>query len=194
VSANEQVIYAGTLSSSLSLHLYVTTTGASGTWVQSTLPGAAPSAFPILSFRISIDPSVPGGSTAYAVTGNSVCKTTNSGQSWTDISGNLPKLPVFSVAVSLDGNVDAEARRRHACEHHHSRPHQGLGGRRRRQRQDHRYQHRRHRGGCLGQRLRRRRVWRAAVPASFWTCRAAPSSIIFSSLPMARNCQPSAIR
>src|SRR5205807_2490454 len=34
----------------------------------------------------------------------------------------------------------------------------------------------------------------AAPPASLFTCAAAPSSIIFSSLVMAQNCQPSAMR
>ncbi len=64
---------------------------------------------------IAIDPTDTTGGTAYAVVntftpagqvGQHVYYTTNFGQKWDDISGNLPNVPVFSVLVNpTNGNV-----------------------------------------------------------------------------------------
>ncbi len=82
---------------------------ASVTWTQINLPNRSV-AFALNS--IVIDPSVANGGTAYAVVnsfstggGKHVYKTTNFGSTWTDISGNLPNTPVWSVLVSPDGKT-----------------------------------------------------------------------------------------
>jgi hypothetical protein len=61
---------------------------------------------------LAVDPSDFTGGTAYAVvnrfTGSSqfhVWKTTDYGNDWTDISGNLPDTPCNAVAVSQDGST-----------------------------------------------------------------------------------------
>ncbi len=67
---------------------------------------------------LEIDPTDPSGNTAYIVTGqfegdisgtaaspHHVFMTTNGGTTWTDISGNLPDLPVWSIAIDHGHNT-----------------------------------------------------------------------------------------
>jgi hypothetical protein len=78
------------------------------TWTEIDLPGGVKAGAPN---SLAIDPSDGAGGAAYAVVnsfqggGNHVFQTTNYGQSWTDISGNLPNTPCWSVAVSSGGNT-----------------------------------------------------------------------------------------
>ncbi|HLJ97812.1 MAG TPA: PKD domain-containing protein [Gemmataceae bacterium] len=104
------VVYAATSDG----HVW-TTTNDGGSWTQSN---------PIASFTrifnanfnpyfdLEVDPGDSTGETAYIVTSefseaidgttsghNHVFRTTNAGGSWTDISGNLPDLPTWSIAI-----------------------------------------------------------------------------------------------
>jgi hypothetical protein len=109
--ANSNVLYV-----SAGGNMFVTqnaqTGGSSVTWTQIDLPGGAQSGSDVVHNTIAVDPSDSTGGTAYAVvnaftSGSSghVFKTTNFGTTWTDISGNLPDIPVDSVAVSSDGKT-----------------------------------------------------------------------------------------
>jgi photosystem II stability/assembly factor-like uncharacterized protein len=82
------------------------TTNDGGSWTQRNIPGDLHIA------DIAIDPS--NSQIAYAVRdrfgASHVFRTTNGGMTWSDISGNLPHLPVYTIALasgSLDvGNDD----------------------------------------------------------------------------------------
>jgi hypothetical protein len=80
------------------------------TWTQVTPSGFT--AFPGNAVSLNtliVDPSDKTGGTAYLVSptfgSKHVFKTTNFGSTWTDITGNLPNIPVDSVAVSSDGKT-----------------------------------------------------------------------------------------
>ncbi len=109
--ANSNVVYV-----SAGGKMFVTQNAQAGgsivTWTQIDLPGGARSGSNIVHNTIAVDPSDSTGGTAYAVvnafTGGSsghIFKTINFGGTWTDISGNLPDIPVDSVAVSPDGKT-----------------------------------------------------------------------------------------
>ena len=90
---NSNVIYAGCNNGRVQV-----TTDAGSTWNlrNSGLPAA-------YCTRIATDPNNP--STAFATfsgftSGSKVYKTTNSGVNWTNISGNLPNIPVNCIVIS----------------------------------------------------------------------------------------------
>jgi len=86
-------------------------TNTGGTFRQLTLPASLPNRY---VSAVAIDPSVASGNTAYlgfngfsrrftegpgAGIGH-VFKTTDGGATWTDISGNLPDIPVNDIVIS----------------------------------------------------------------------------------------------
>ena len=90
---NSNVIYAGCSNGRVQV-----TTDAGSTW--NLRNSGLPSAY---CTRIATDPNNP--STAFATfsgftSGSKVYKTTNSGVSWTNISGNLPNIPVNCIVIS----------------------------------------------------------------------------------------------
>jgi hypothetical protein len=72
-------------------------------WAEIDLPGGVRAGGPN---SLAVDTSDPTGATAYAVVnsfqsgGKHVFQTTDYGQNWTDVGGNLPDTPVNSVAVN----------------------------------------------------------------------------------------------
>jgi photosystem II stability/assembly factor-like uncharacterized protein len=104
-------------------HVWVTTNNG-GTWTKTDpIPGFIPipeypGAFQSGYQDLEIDPSDGTGQTAYIVTAefsedingtstgqNHVFMTSNGGTTWTDISGNLPDLPTWSIAIDHANNV-----------------------------------------------------------------------------------------
>lgn len=91
-------------------------TNAGGSWKQLALPAAVPSRY---ISGLAIDPADPSGRTAYvAFNGFSrtwiegpgaglghLWKTANAGASWTDVSGNLPDVPLNDVVVLGAGKL-----------------------------------------------------------------------------------------
>jgi hypothetical protein len=89
-------------------HLFVTRNGTSGpntTWTPADITGFTDS-----FAALAVDPADPG--TAYAVrnaftapgtAGGHVFETTNGGATWTDVSGNLPNVPGWSIALDPRG-------------------------------------------------------------------------------------------
>jgi hypothetical protein len=91
-------------------------TNAGGTWKQLALPEAVPSRY---ISGLAIDPADPSGRTAYvAFNGFSrtwiegpgagfghLWKTANAGASWSDVSGNLPDVPLNDVMVLAPGKL-----------------------------------------------------------------------------------------
>jgi hypothetical protein len=79
---------------------------ANPTWTAVTLPGGGAVG---AGNGITVDSSDLTGATAYAVVNSfgsqRVFKTTNFGASWTNVTGDLPNTPVWSVAVSPDGGT-----------------------------------------------------------------------------------------
>jgi photosystem II stability/assembly factor-like uncharacterized protein len=78
------------------------TTDHGSTWTQRNLPVVGPVQ------DIQVDPATP--TTAYAVissftAGGNVFKTTNAGTTWTNISGNLPSEPVWSLQIDALGGA-----------------------------------------------------------------------------------------
>lgn len=86
-------------------------TNAGGTWRQLTLPADVPNRY---ISALAVDPADASGRTAYvgfngfsrtwtegpgAGIGH-VWKTTNAGATWTDVSGNLPDIPVDDIVIS----------------------------------------------------------------------------------------------
>ena len=90
----------GTLSAT-SPQIWASTNDGS-TWAQYNLPGGG------AVQEIEIDPNDSTGDTAVAVintfndASGQVYRTTNGGASWTNISGNVPQLPAWSVKIGTD--------------------------------------------------------------------------------------------
>src|SRR5581483_9242767 len=97
-AAGSEVIYAATSGG----RIWVTTTASAGpaSWVDTTGP-INPSHFPISD--VFVDRTVASGLTAYITVmglGSAhVPKTVNGGQTWSNITGNLPDAPADSVTV-----------------------------------------------------------------------------------------------
>jgi hypothetical protein len=99
-----KTIYASTGGQqSNSSQVFVSTNGGA-TWAEDDLPGGSGHVSQILA-----DPTNP--STAYAVVNRftsgagHVFKTTDDGQSWIDVTGNLPNLPTWSIQADWTKNV-----------------------------------------------------------------------------------------
>ncbi|HWG21331.1 MAG TPA: hypothetical protein VG225_12445, partial [Terracidiphilus sp.] len=113
--SNPAIVYAavgGTFTSSS--HIFVAReNGTATTWTQIDLPACRtnPSSF-LQGCRVNqivTDPNDLTGHTAFAVTSNFTAGAghvwkSNEGAPWTDISGNLPNLPTWSVQVDTDAN------------------------------------------------------------------------------------------
>jgi len=80
--------------------VWVSTNGGAG-WTASTVAASKPQVD-----EIDIDPNDSSGQTAVAVVSNTsavpIYRTTNGGQSWQDISGNLPHVPTYSAKIDTD--------------------------------------------------------------------------------------------
>ncbi|HTX75068.1 MAG TPA: Ig-like domain repeat protein [Terracidiphilus sp.] len=85
---------------------------ANTTWTEADLPTCAQNSYAGVGCRVNMivaDPNDLTGHTAIAVTSNfstsassHVFRTTDAGTIWTDITGNLPNLPTWSVKVDTD--------------------------------------------------------------------------------------------
>ena len=104
------VIYAATqsLSSSSQSAIFVSTTDGAY-WTEQDLPSCSTDYFNGCHVnQITVDPNDPSGMTAFAVTNqfsstsSHVYRTINGGALWSDVSGNLPNLPTWSVRVDTD--------------------------------------------------------------------------------------------
>jgi len=102
--ANPVYIYAATGGDGAPSSQIFVTTNDGGTWAErdTGISGHV--------HEIDVDPNDITGQTAYAVINTfgggsgQVFKTTNGGGSWTNISGNLPQIPVWSLKVDTDAN------------------------------------------------------------------------------------------
>ena len=113
---NPQHVYAATGGGfSYSSNIYVTSNGGTA-WADRSLPSCTVHSSLAIGCRVNqivTDPSDVTGQTAFAVTSNfsatasHVYRTTTAGLTWTDITGNLPDLPTWSVQVDTDANHTA---------------------------------------------------------------------------------------
>ena len=110
--SNPQVIYVATGGSfAQSSHIFVTQNDGL-LWTQHDLPACTINGNISAGCRVNqivTDPNDPTGQTAVAVIGlfsasgsSHVFRTTNGGTAWTDITGNLPNVPTWSVQIDTD--------------------------------------------------------------------------------------------
>ena len=110
--SNPQIIYVATGGSfALSSHIFVTQNDGL-LWTEHDLPACTTNGSFSYGCRVNqivTDPNDPTGQTAVVVIGlfsasgsSHVFRTTNGGTAWTDITGNLPNLPTWSVQIDAD--------------------------------------------------------------------------------------------
>lgn len=107
----QQVLYVATGGSfAMTSQIFVSTDDGSA-WTERDLPTCTQNADISEGCRVNqivTDPNDPSGQTAFAVistysaTSSHVYQTTNAGASWTDISGNIPNLPTWSIQIDTD--------------------------------------------------------------------------------------------
>ena len=112
-SPNPQVLYAATGGEFASTSKIFVSNNDGATWTERDLPVCPTNANISEGCRVNqivTDPNDSTGQTAIAVTSNFTAggqhayRTTNAGATWTDISGNLPNLPTWSVQVDTDAS------------------------------------------------------------------------------------------
>ena len=91
--------------------------GTATVWTEADLPACTKNGYAGIGCNVSkilTDPNDPTGATAFATvanfssgSGGHVYMTTSEGGTWTDISGNLPNMPVWSIQVDTDSNKTA---------------------------------------------------------------------------------------
>ncbi|HLJ95696.1 MAG TPA: hypothetical protein VKU02_21145 [Gemmataceae bacterium] len=113
IATQGNVVYAATADG----NVWVTTNDGTS-WTQTNPITGVPFLAGRVFQDIEIDPTDATGNTAYIVTASfsediggtatspgHVFKTTNAGTTWTDISGNLPNLPTWSLAIDTPDNT-----------------------------------------------------------------------------------------
>jgi len=116
---NPEAVYAATggqFASSSWIFVAQNPSGTSTQWAEVDLPSCTVNATDGIGCRVNqivTDPNDPTGGTAFAVAntfsagGNHVFMTTDFGTDWTDISANLPNVPVWSIQIDIDTNHTA---------------------------------------------------------------------------------------
>lgn len=119
---NPEVIYAAAGSSMFGFYgqIFVASApnGAATNWTEVDLPGGCTrnsgAGIGCIVTKIVVDPNDLTGQTAFATVGNfrsgsggHVYMTSSEGGTWTDISGNLPNVPVWSIQVDTDADKTA---------------------------------------------------------------------------------------